>query len=547
MNNRKKITAYSFLGILCLLVINGCNKLDTVPTNKFTDANFWQSVENSEQMVNMAYNQMFSADKMWNDEALSDNIFEGRSNTAQRSIRNGTADPSLDLFSGEWQWGYQGIKSCHVYLANIDNVPGMDPALKNRRKAEIRFIRASIYFRLTNFYGAVPFFTQDISLDEANQMTRTPRATIMNFIHQELDEIIPVLPKRESLSAAENGRITKGAACAFQARAYLYESNWAKTAEYCQKLISNSAEFGSYSLFPSYAGIFTAANEYNSEVILDYGYVPSLKMWSKFYDAAPLSAGARLNAYAPLQGLVNNYITLNGTSIDKDPSYSSANPYVNRDPRMAASIVFHGGKWINFNGTESTIYIRPGTGNNGTERMDNYVSASSNSTSTGYYIKKYYDQTATATFDAGLNIIMYRYADILLMYAEAKFEQGQMDETVWNQTIRSIRTRAGFTAATALNFPSTLSQTDMRRLIRDERRSELALEGLRYFDVIRWKAGSQYLNGYVYGARFINNNTEDIRLDNRRFDESRDYLWSVPRSQMDLNSNLQPNNPGYAN
>jgi len=547
MKNRTKRTVGIFFSTLCLLIMNGCNKLDTIPTNKFTDANFWESVDNSEQMVNMAYNQMFSADKMWNDEALSDNIFEGRTNTGQRSIRNGTADPSLGLFSGEWQWGYQGIKSCHVYLANVDLVPGMDPALKNRRKAEMRFIRASIYFRLINFYGAVPFFTKDISLDEANTLARTPKATILNFIHQELDEIIPLLPKKENLAAAERGRITKGAACAFQARAYLYENNWAKTIEYCQKLMTNAGEFGAYSLFPNYAGVFTAANEYNAEVILDYGYVPSLKMWSKFYDAAPLSVGARLNAYAPLQGLVNSYLTLNGLAIDKDPSYSATNPYVNRDPRMASTIVFHGGKWTNFNGTESTIYIRPRTGTTDTEKLDNYVSASSNSTSTGYYIKKYYDQTATATFDSGLNIIMYRYADILLMYAEAKFELGQLDETVWNQTIKSIRTRAGFTANAALNFPSGLANADMRTLIRNERRSELALEGLRYFDITRWKSGSEFLNGYVYGAKFINNNTEDIRLDNRKFDETRDYLWSVPRSQMDLNNNLQPNNPGYAN
>lgn len=547
MNNKTKLTTLLLVGILCLTGLSGCNKLDNVPTNKFTDANFWQSVENSEQVVNMAYNQMFSADKMWNDEALSDNIFEGRTNTSQRSIRNGIADPSLDLFSSEWQWGYQGLKSCHVYLDNVDLVSGMDPVLKSRRKAEIRFIRASIYFRLVNFYGSVPFFTKDITLDEANKMKRTAKATIMSFIHQELDEIIPLLPKKENLSSAENGRITKGAAVAFQARAYLYESNWAKSAEYCEKLITNGAEFGTYRLFANYAGLFTAPNEYNSEVILDYGYVPAVKTWSKLYDAAPLSAGARLNSYAPVQGLINNYLTLNGLTIDKDPTYSTANPYVNRDPRLNATIVFHGSKWTNFNGVESTIYIRPGTGSNSTERADNYISASSNSTPTGYYVKKYYDQTATATFDSGLNIIMYRYADILLMYAEAKFEMGQLDGTVWNQTIRAIRSRAGFTLAPALDFPTALSSADMRTLIRNERRSELALEGLRYFDIVRWKAGAQYLNGYVYGARFVNNNTEDIRLDNRKFDESRDYLWSVPRSQMDLNNNLQPNNAGYAN
>jgi len=87
----------------------------------------------------------------------------------------------------------------------------------------------------------------------------------------------------------------------------------------------------------------------------------------------------------------------------------------------------------------------------------------------------------------------------------------------------------------------------LRTLIRNERRSELALEGLRYYDIVRWKAGSQYLSGAVHGAKFANNNTAYIQLDTRKFDEARDYLWSVPRSEMDLNKTLLPNNPGYGN
>lgn len=544
---KKIINKYIAIFSIPVLIFCSCNKMDPVPTKNYTDATFWQTVDNSELVVNMAYNQMYSADKMWNDEALSDNIFEGRSNTSQRSIRNGTADASLSLFDSEWKEAYQGIKTCHVYLENVDRVPDMNEALKNKRIAEIRFIRAYLYFRLVNFYGAVPFFTTDITLEESNSLPRTPKSDIMSFIHSELDEIMQVLPNRNDLPASDNGRITKGAACAFQARTYLYESNWNQVVTYCDSLINYQSKFGSYSLFPDYAGLFTADNEYNQEVILDYGYVPSLKTWSKYYDAAPLSAGARLNAYAPLQELVDNYLTLNGLTIDKDPTYNEDNPYVNRDPRLAATVVFHGGKWINFNGNTSTIYIKPGTGSTSTEKMDEYVSSSSNSTPTGYYMKKYYDVTATSTFDAGLNIIMFRYADILLMYAEAKFELGQMNQSIWDMTIKPIRQRAGFTVSAAVDYPASASSTDMRTTIRNERRSELALEGLRYYDIIRWKAGSQYLNGYVYGAKFANNSTAYIKMDNRKFDENRDYLWSVPQSQLDLNKNLYPNNTGYAN
>src|SRR5690606_30772556 len=185
----KPMKLYNLLLILSLVAITSvmsCNTLAPIPTDRFTDETFWQSVENSEIMVNMAYQQMYSADKMWNDEALSDNLFEGRSNTAQRAIRNGIADPTLGRFADEWKQAYEGLKTCHVYMANIDRVPNMDANLKARRLAEIRFIRAYIYFRLVNFYGDVPFFTEDISLDQSFTIGRTSKATIIQFIHDEL-------------------------------------------------------------------------------------------------------------------------------------------------------------------------------------------------------------------------------------------------------------------------------------------------------------------------------------------------------------------------
>ncbi|MFT3902026.1 MAG: RagB/SusD family nutrient uptake outer membrane protein [Niabella sp.] len=526
-----------------VIVLSNCNKMDLLPTNQYTDDNFWLSAENSDLMVNMAYNQMYNADRMWNDEALSDNVFEGRDNTAQRTIRNGNADPSLGRFRDEWKDAYGGLKTCHIYLQNIDRVPNMNPAYKARRIAEIRFIRAYIYFRLVNFYGAVPFSTTDIDLAESRVISRTPKADIMTFIHKELDEAMTALPARTSdTKGLDKSRISKGAACAFQARTYLYEGNWQKVADYTDSLIHHQDKFGTYSLFPDYAGLFTVANENNSEVILDYGYLLNKKMWQKYYDAAPLSLGARLNAYAPVQELVDNYIMLNGKSIKEDPSYNEDNPFVNRDPRLAATIVYDGSEIQKLNGTMTTIKIKPGS-----KTSDEYQGASSNATSTGYYMRKYYDVQATSELKSGLNIIMFRYADVLLMNAESKFELGQMDAATWNETIRAIRQRAGFKDAIALDYPSALSTAQMRALIRNERRSELALEGLRYYDIVRWKAGQEYLTGALHGAKFANNNTAYIQLDTRKFDEARDYLWSVPRSEMDLNKNLLPNNTGYGN
>lgn len=132
------------------------------------------------------------------------------------------------------------------------------------------------------------------------------------------------------------------------------------------------------------------------------------------------------------------------------------------------------------------------------------------------------------------------------MYAESMNEQGKMSLEVWNKTVKPIRERAGFTKATALAYPSALTTDEMRQTLRVERRSELALEGLRWFDIKRWKAGEEYLNGYMYGAKFGQNNSY-IQLDKYQFVKERDYLWSLPQSQMDINPNLKPNNPGYAN
>lgn len=536
---------YSTVAVVFLASLSGCQDLDLAPTDKFTEANYWTSAEKASMVLNTAYGQLTSSGRYFSNESLSDNMYEGRGNSSEKMISSGQADASNSRFSEEWKNSYAGIKTCNVFLENVDKVPNMNETLRTRMKAEARFIRAWLYLQLTTWYGDVPLFEKDITLEESKSISRTPKAAILTFIYNELDEVEAVLPTNTEYAEADRGRITKGAAIALKARAYLYQNDWANVVAACEKLIGNTSN-GTYALFSSYEGIFKPENEYNSEVILDYQYVPSVRVWEEMYDLAPLSVGARINSKAPTQELVDDYIMMNGKAIkEANSGYDESNPYKNRDPRFAATIVYHGAKWVRPDGTIQTIYIKPGStpSDNTYGNVDEYIGAGSNSTSTGYYLRKNYDPTSEIGMKSGLNLILIRYADVLLMYAEAMNELGKMDEVVWNKTIRPLRERAGFTDATSLIYPT---EGNMQTIIRRERRVELAMEGLRIFDIRRWKTAENVLNGYPHGAQFGEESIDNgyIRLEKRTFNPERDYLWAVPLSQKDLNPNLGQN-PGY--
>ena len=538
---KTKIIQYITIVLIAATALYSCNDLDLAPTNRFTDANYWTSTEKAAAVLNMAYNQMFSANYFFANERLTDNLYEGRGSTSEKIITSGQADATLGRFADEWSNCYQGIKTTHIFMDNVDLVPDMDSEVRDRMIAEARFIRASLFFRLTSHYGDVPLFDYSISREEANSIERSPKSEVIEFIRNELTSIVSDLPQKDGYSDKDKGRITQGAAMMLLARTYLYENDWSNVASITQRIMSG--EFGQYELFNSYEGLFLPENEQNDEVILDLGYTPELRTWMEMYDGIPISQGGRINQFAPTQELVDNYIMRNGKAINETGSgYNENDPYINRDPRLNATIVYHGYQWRDGDGNISTIYIRPGSSADaGATNLDEYSGPGQNSTSTGYYIRKYFDPEAPEGMNSGLNLILMRYADVLLMYAEAKNELGEMNETVWNQTIRPIRERAGFTDTDALNYPSDVN---MRELIRSERRSELAIEGLRIFDIRRWGTIETVMNGKPHGARFAANNTQYIELEDRIFEPGRDYLFAIPQSQRDINENLTQN-PDY--
>ncbi len=526
---------------LIITAVSSCKKLDLTPTDKFTSLNFWLTSKNVNNALNNIYSGMYNSSLYFNKAAMSDNAFN---NTL--IISSGSYNASTPEFKNVWSFHYQGINSCNLFIDNVDKNKTLSPEVISRMKGEVLFIRAWHYFNLMNWWGAVPLMKHSITPDKAKVIARTPKDSVLKFIIDELDTAASVLPSKEEYAAADHGRITKGAALALKARVLLYQGNRMQdVVAICEKLMNEQTVYGHYSLTDDYSGLFSNAdiNKSNNETMLALQYVPSVRTWSDGFDFFPISAGSRTNKMGPLQELVNSYIMLNGKPIS-DPSsgYQENNPYINRDPRLTATVVYHEYVWKNPDGTTQTIYIKPGSDPD-SKRLNEY-NPNGQHTLTGYYWRKYFDPNHLAGFASGLNLQLIRYAEVLLDYAEAKTNLGEMNAMVWNSTIKLLRQRAGFTDPNALNYPG--NDVDMTKIIRRERRAEFAMEGLRIDDIRRWKIADSVMNGYVHGARFGDPSVDDgyIRVQNRKFDPSRDYLWPVPASEIDLDPNLTQN-PGY--
>ncbi|RXG13195.1 putative outer membrane starch-binding protein [Leeuwenhoekiella aestuarii] len=539
-----KTNNYRIIFGLCLaLVFTNCEKLDLVPENTFTDETYWTSTQKAQTFLNTAYSQMMSSSHFIYNEGLSDNAYNGRGdNAGAASIASGTYDSSLGRMQSEWDQRYGGIKTTNLILANIDRISDMDEDIKARMIAEARFLRAWQHFYLMTWFGDIPLLESDPSIEEAQTITRTPRAEVLQFVIAELTDILDDLPVKSDYTEGERGKISRGAVAGFLARIHLYEGNWSQAASYCEMIMNGSV--GDYGLFNSYSELFSAQNQFSSEDILSLQYAPINRTWGELFDMIPISVGGRVNALAPTQELVDSYKMINGQDIQETGSdFDEDNPYENRDPRLTATVVYNNYEWQDLDGT-STIYIEPGS-DPSDDNTDEYAPGGS-TTSTGYYVRKYFDPNHEAGIAISTNLMLIRYADVLLMYAEAKLEMGEFSETIWDDTIGLLRSRAGFTDPAALTYPSELSEQQMRTEIRNERRVELAMEGLRIFDIRRWKTAEDVLNGYAHGAQFGPDDIDDgyLRVNLRTFDPSRHYLWPIPRDERLINPNLTQN-PGW--
>ncbi len=517
--------------LLVLILLSACTKdfLDRQPTDEYSESSLWSSAKDAEAALNGCYDGWEDGYNIIYMDCASDNAYN------QFPWEGYTALGNMQLLTptntGDGRWDFTTIQRCNWFLENVNKTP-MDSALKLRMKAEARFLRAYEYFIRAQLYGDFPLILKELSPEEANSVVRTPKDSVMDFVISELGKIAPDLP--ESYSGADIGRITKGAALALRARVELFTGDFQGCIEDCQKVM----DLGVYELFPDYANLFRIQNEHNSEVIANVEYMENDYAFGSL-GVMPSSSYGGWASIDPTQSLVDEYEMKNGKMIE-DPlsGFDPEHPYKNRDPRLSATIVYPGQM---YNGK----YYNP------IEKSSSDYYADNNNSKTGYLVRKYtahlsdYDDM----WNSGLNFIVMRYAEVLLNYAEAKIELNQIDQSVYD-AINKVRNRAGMPS---INPSLVNTQAEMRTAVRHERRVEFAMEGLRWFDIQRWEIGEDVMNGQVYGALLgtvnaqngnINLTSERIKVETRAFDASKNYLWPVPQSEVDINDKLTQN-AGY--
>lgn len=508
------------------LGITSCNKdlLDTAPNDRLSEDLFWKTQSDALLALNSLYRDL-DGTNIFAWDALTDIGHVNQPFAVDAYIANGTYDATSSKILTEWSNAYTGIAAVNYFLENADKIPG-DAATLTRYKAEARFLRAYQYVKLTTLYGAVPLTTTTLTIEEARALNKEDLSKLYDFINAELAEIAPQLPA--SYAAADKGRVTRGAALALKARANLYAGRYSNAATDAKAVI----DLNVYSLYPQYAKLFTYAAENNQEVILDKQFIASSYSNNVFNLLAPYSLKSSQSTYVPTKALADQFQTADGLDItDPSSGYDPNHPYENRDPRLGFSVFLDG------DALPGGTVFHPAPNSGTPDAIGNTYIAST----TGFNVKKYINNEDFATpSNNGINIILIRYAEVLLTYAEAKIEANDIDASVYD-AINAVRN-----GRDDVNLPSIatgLSQDELRAIVRRERVSELAFEGLHLADVRRWKTAATVMPGAVYGITYEDNGvfkTVQVAV-NRVFSNPKHYLWPIPQTEIVQNPNLSQN------
>lgn len=550
--NQKNIKKSCLYLMIVLIVIGNfsCKKsldasLNVIPGNSLTNASVWTSTSTADVFLNTIYgylpdgNNEYDPFDNWSDNSICGYSWVVSRTEAQQAIYT-PATLSFDQLPYTWSDLYRNIRACNVFITNV-SASSLDTSYKRLRIAETRFLRAFFYQELWMAYGGVPIITNPLDISTQGDSVFRARNTsdeTFQFIDSELGAIAVDLP----ITAAESGRATMGAALTLKGWVELFDHKFTESAATNMQVIN----MGVYSLFPDFGQLFMPGNNVNDEGIFYREYIPNvLGGRCDSYLGPTFTKGGSETSWGgvnPTQELVDDYDMDNGKPIsDPTSGYNPQKPYVNREPRFYESIVYDGSYWYN-----DTIYTRQGIGSSNEIDLSDHNDA----TQTGYYQRKGLNDKITLGADnwnngtSGQNYYYFRYADVLLNYAEAQNEAIGPDASVYN-AINQIRERAQIP-----DLPPGLSQEAMRTDIRRERRVELAFEGKRYWDLIRWGIAGTNLNQQLHGIGITVNNgvlhytPVTTPGGNHIFDASKNYLFPIPQSAIDQNKNLTQN-PGY--
>ena len=529
-----------YLFLLSVVILCSCNDfLDREPKTNLSPGSFWKSEEDLRLAANVFYQNMNRSYTLDNQSA------DGFANVGNL-VSSGTHAPGNT--DGIWTTAYKQIRHANNFLENYEKAE-VSEATKNRYAGEARFFRAYHYHLLVNFFGNIPLLTEPQSITD--KPTQTDRNQVSDFILNELEEATKLLPVQHT--GDDIGRVTQGCALSIKAREALFSEKWDIAAEASKRII----ESGVYSLEPNYNNLFNKQNKQSKEAIFFVQY----SRVNQQTHGVPGNLFSRMaSGYSnkvPAQSLVDSYYCTDGLPINESSLYNAAAPFKNRDLRLEATIVVPGSTFQGYqfethpDSLECWDYnVTPAVRRNNQDVTNPYATFS------GYCWRKYTDEEQTFRLKSELNIILIRYAEVLLMYAEAVNELGRMDDLGY-EALKLVRERAQMPAI------KSDTQENIRKLIRQERKVEFAMEGLRFFDIRRWKIAESVMNGKLYGRpvrdyqpnyipTFDQNGMPQYdayagalrSFDNRTFNPDRDYLFPIPQKELDINKNLKQN-PNY--
>lgn len=567
MRTIKILTILSF----CVLMVS-CEDsafLDRTPQDEITELNYWKTTKDLELFLNPFY-ELFpgwpghGGGPFWVDNN-SDNMVPGVYDTRLAGVR------ALPQSGGGWDW--HNVRNINVFHANyqkvIESMGGSNEDI-DHFIGEAYFFRAYIYFDLFRHFGGLPWYDMPLDTeDEALFAPRETRSETADRILADLDQAIQLLKEN-----APEFRINKYIALALKSRIALYEGSWetyhagtpfgdenADPDKYFQQAESAALEIMN-------AGVYQiAGNSIEDYVTLfnqnDLSGNPEIMFWKKYMLGFNAHNGQRYlgiigGATGVSKSLVESYLCTDGKPISESTLYQGdanlSDELKNRDPRLDA-LVFKPGDPIN----EDIDFVKAPI----------HLGGEANTTS-GYQIQKgalANKALQQADFGSTTAAIIFRYAEVLLNYAEARAESGNLSQDDLDKSINLLRRRVGMpdlklhaiTTDPEWDFPAL---SPVLNEIRRERRVELACEGYRLDDLLRWRAHAIFVNKRLKGAKFNAANYpgfDDVHVDNQgyldyyqdilpggfKFNPQRDYLDPIPVGQLLINERLEQN-PGWA-
>ncbi|MGL5262651.1 MAG: RagB/SusD family nutrient uptake outer membrane protein [Bacteroides sp.] len=504
---------------------------------------------------------------------MTDDCINKNGRTSPGFNMNEIVDASNSNMRNHWQNCYEGISRINILLKNIEISP-LTAQTKTTLKAEARLIRAWLYFHLLRLYGGVPLVGDYVF--KVSDKVDIPRASferVVDYITRECDELAQILPEWQG--GREYGRLTSGAALAIKSRVLLFAASPLSNGKVPQVsdelkplLGYETYDVNRWKLAADAAKAVIDLNRYelitdNSKPGLGFYKMQTLRVNKEYIFSVmkaknrypeevllPDSRGGK-TALSPFQNLVDAFLMDNGLAITAPNSgYNPQKPYENREPRFYSTILYQGSLWIpqSNSSTPQAISFLYGKEPDGL--------GTGGGTLTGYACRKLCDEEVTASQgDSDKILPIIRLGEIYLNYVEALNEDDPTNKAEIEKYLIAIRKRAGIKPGVGGRYglPVSYTQEQMRELIQQERRIELAFEeGHRFFDLKRWEKLEEVKNNVdFYGIKWTLSESNELRsepyfVETRKFDTKRQYYYPIPLREISIiGSDILKQNPGW--